>query len=324
MGLRVLMDGDWDEKHLERLRSLLREEVTLSTDPSGGDYQVLVSGRPDPELVASPGLRCLLIPWAGLPGDTRRLMMSNLRVSVHNIHHNAASAAELALGLIIAAARRIVTADSHLRSGDWTPRYMQGSSVLVSGSRVLVLGYGHLGRRVGEACSALGATVRGVRRSVTRMTVSGSVTLHPPESLHRLLKDSDIVVLSLPLTDETRGIIGSFELSLMHGNSILVNVGRGALVDEEALYRSLSTGSIGAAGIDVWYSYPSSPEEQRSTPPSKYPFAELENVVMTPHMGGAFGSEMLERSRTVQLADSINSFADRGEMPCRVDLDRGY
>lgn len=324
MVLRVLMDGDWDGHRLERLRSLMGEDIILSTDPSGRDYHVLVSGRPDPELVTAPGLRCLLIPWAGLPGETRRLMMSHRHISVHNIHHNAASAAELALGLIIAAARRIVVADSHLRRGDWTPRYMQDSSILVSGSRVLVLGYGHLGERLGEACSALGANVRGIRRSVTRRTVYGSATLHPPESLHLLLQDSDIVVLSLPLTDETRGIIGSAELNLMHERSILVNVGRGALVDEEALYRSLSDGSIGAAGIDVWYRYPSSREERDSTPPSEYPFAELDNVVMTPHMGGAFGSEMLERSRTVQLADSINSFADKGEMPCKVDLDRGY
>lgn len=324
MGLRVLMDGDWDEHLLQRLKDLLREDVSLATDPSGGDYQVLVSGRPDTDLVTAPGLRCLLIPWAGLPGETRRLMMAHRQVSVHNIHHNASSAAELALGLMIAAARRIVLADNHLRKGDWTPRYMQDESLLISGSRILVLGYGHLGGRLGEACSALGATVRGIKRSVTRMTVSDSVTLHPPESLHRLLEDSDIVVLSLPLTDETRGIIGSAELSLMHERSVLVNVGRGALVDEEALYRSLSTGSIGAAGIDVWYRYPSSPEERGSTPPSKFPFAELDNVVMTPHMGGAFGSEMLERSRTVQLADSINAFADRGEMPWKVDLDRGY
>lgn len=324
MGTRVLMDGDWDEHRLEQLRSLLGEDVVLSTDPSGRDYQVLVSGRPDPELVNSPGLRCLLIPWAGLPLETRRLMMSHRHISVHNIHHNAASAAELALGLIIAAARRIVVADSHLRNGDWTPRYLQDSSILISGSRILILGYGHLGGRLGEVCSAMGANVRGIRRSVTRRTVSGSVTLHPPESLHRLLKDSDIVILSLPLTDETRGIMGSAELSLMHENSVLVNVGRGALVDEEALYRSLSTGSIGAAGIDVWYRYPSSREERDSTPPSEYPFSELENVVMTPHMGGAFGSETLERSRTVQLADSINAFDHEGKMPFQVDLDRGY
>ncbi|MFO8183581.1 MAG: NAD(P)-dependent oxidoreductase [Candidatus Aegiribacteria sp.] len=324
MGLRVLMDGDWDEHRLQRLKDLLREDVSLSIDPSGGDYQVLVSGRPAPELVTAPGLRCLLIPWAGLPGETRRLMMSHRDVSVHNIHHNAASAAELALGLMLAAARRIVVADSHLRRGDWTPRYRQEDSILVSGSGVLVLGYGHLGEKLGEACSALGATVRGIRRSVTRMRMSGSVTLHPPESLHLLLEDSDIVFLCLPLTDETRGIMGSAELSLMHERSILVNVGRGALVDEEALYRSLATGSIGAAGIDVWYSYPSSPEERCSTQPSRYPFSELDNVVMTPHMGGAFGSEMLERSRTVQLAESINAFADKGEMPWKVDLDRGY
>jgi phosphoglycerate dehydrogenase-like enzyme len=251
-------------------------------------------------------------------------MTGHRHVSVHNIHHNSGSAAELALGLIISAARMILPADRALRKGDWSWRYSQERRILIGGSRVLILGCGHIGRRVGRVCSVLGARVTGIRRHPDSGTADGVDRMMPPGSLEELLPDTDILVIALPLTEATRGIMGPVQLGLLNDRSILVNIGRGELVDEEALHRSLAEGSIGAAGIDVWYSYPGSVEERTATFPSRYDFASLDNVVMTPHMGGAFGSGELELLRAEHIAESLNQLASLGTMPFRVDLEAGY
>ncbi|MBN2587883.1 MAG: hypothetical protein JXR55_11370 [Candidatus Fermentibacteraceae bacterium] len=325
MELRVFLDVQWSPEMLRHLESLLLKEVTILPDSSSADCDVLVSGRPDADLIArSSRLTHLLLPWAGLPRSTRLLMMDHPHISVHNIHHNADSAAELALGLMIAAARLIIPADRELRKGDWSWRYRQEGRLLICGSAVLILGYGHIGSRVGRAARALGASVTGIRRSAVSETVEDGVRILPAASLHRLLPYTDVLVLTLPLTDDTVGIIGEQELGLLHEKSVLVNIGRGGLVDEDALYRSLSSGSIGAAGIDVWYRYPESEDERTCTPPSRHDLASLDNIVMTPHMGGGFGTEALERERARQIAGSINALASCGSMPFRVDLSAGY
>lgn len=325
MKLKVYCGTDWKKEQKDLFESLVHEDVTLCFKEDCDDFHILISGRPDEELLGrSSNLKHLIIPWAGLPSSTAELMGKHPEISVHNIHHNASSAGELALGLMIAAARLTVPADRALRKGDWSWRYRQEVCLLVNGSRVLILGYGSLGEIVGRACRALGAEVTGIRRSVREPVTTEEAALFPPSHLHSLLKESDFVVLALPLTEETEGIIGDEELELMHGRSVLVNVGRGRLVDQEALYDHLKRGSIGAAGIDVWYSYPSSKEERTCTLPADVPLWELDNVVMTPHMGGAFGSEELESRRTRHLAESINRAAEGEELPNRVHLEKGY
>ncbi|OPL18449.1 MAG: hypothetical protein AVO35_03725 [Candidatus Aegiribacteria sp. MLS_C] len=323
--LEVFLEGEWPEQSLDLLSSLLDEGVTLTTGSISGNCSVLVCGRPGRELLeAAPGLSHLLIPWAGLPESTRELMMEYPGIAVHNIHHNAAFAAELAVGLMIAAGRLILSSDRALRMGDWSYRYRQQHTMSVNGSRVLLLGYGHVGRAVGRIAKAMGACTKAIRRDPSGEGDQGTLPVHPPEALHELLPDTDFLVVALPLTQRTRGVIGEEELAMMHSRSVLVNVGRGQLVQQGPLYRSLAEGRIGAAGLDVWYRYPSSQQERNSTPPADFDFQLLENVVMTPHIGGGFGSPSLERSRCRHLAASLNSLARHGYMPDRVDLDKGY
>jgi len=103
---------------------------------------------------------------------------------------------------------------------------------------------------------------------------------------------------------------------------VLVNVGRGSIVDSAALYHSLKDGHLRGAGLDVWYNYPPDPESRPNTPPANFPFHELENVVMSPHRGG--GSEDSDTLRMIHLAELLN-FAAHGEaLPNRVDLQTGY
>ena len=323
--LRVYMPGDWSEEALRELKAGLVGDVELSAGaPRADDYEMLVCGRPHREMLKAPSLRWYVVPWAGLPASTRELLADFPHLAVHNLHHNAPAAAELAVGLLLAAAKRIVLADRKLREGDWTVRYSPENAMLIGGSSILVVGMGEIGRRVARTCRAMGAEVVGIARHVEEGEVREGVPVLPPEALDGQLTGSDILVLCLPLTDETRGMIDAARLAAMPRRAVLVNVGRGGLVEEEALYGALRDGGIGAAGIDVWYSYPRSEESRRNTPPSRFPFGELDNVVMSPHRGGAMNVSELELLRARELARLVNAAAGGGPVPHRVDPELGY
>jgi phosphoglycerate dehydrogenase-like enzyme len=305
---------------LAHLRAELHPDVqlTLGPDlPSPADYHVLVAGRPRREqLSASPNLEALVIPWAGLPPETRELMLDFPRVAVHNLHHNAAAAAEMSVALMLAAAKFIVPIDRTFRAHDWTPRYQPNPAVSLEGKTALILGYGAIGQRAARACRGLGMEVVGIRRGDT----GGDI--YPPEALHDLLPRADVLVVCLPHTSETTGIIGAEELALLPSGAVLVNVGRGPIVDEAALYHALREGTLYAAGLDVWYNYPGDTAARSQTPPSTYPFHELDNVVMSPHRAG--GSREMEMQRMRHLAALLNAAARGEEMPNRIDLQAGY
>ncbi len=310
-----------EPERLDELLSLVAPSVRVTSGegrPEGLSCDILVAGVPEREMVAeNEGLRAVIIPWSGVPARTRSLMREFPRVSLHNLHHNALQVAEVAVALLLAAAKRVVPMDAALRRDDWSPRYEESRVVLLAGSRALVLGGGAIGRHVVRMCECLGMSVTAVRRGA-----GGGAT--PVEELPSLLPDADVLMVCLPLTDETRGIIGASELALMPKRAILVNVGRGPVVDESALYHALRDGTLHAAGLDVWYNYPIDEPGRASTSPSEYPFHELDNVVMSPHRGGAPQSPETESLRMRALAELLNAAARGEPVPNRVDLELGY
>ncbi len=298
--------------------------------PDPASFDVLVAGRPTlHQLQASPNLRLLVIPFAGLPDDVRSLLLDPANglghVAVHNLHHNTVQTAEMALALLLAAARLIVPNDRALRRGDWTPRYDASAATILHGRTALILGYGAIGQHVGRVCQALGMPVMAVRRRPDAPTPAGSpAAIFGYAALPDLLPQADVLMITLPLTDETRGLIGERELALLPAGALLVNVGRGAVVDEAALYRALRSGRLAGAGLDVWYRYPADEAGRSATLPSAYPFHELDNVVLSPHCGGAFGSAYTERERMLHLARLLNAAHCGEPIPNRVDLALGY
>jgi phosphoglycerate dehydrogenase-like enzyme len=296
--------------------------------PEPATFDVLVASQPAlAQLQASPNLRALVIPFAGLPVETRALLLdaSNSlgHVAVYNLHHNTAQTAEMALALLLAAARLIVPNDQALRRGDWTLRYNPPRVTILHGKTVLILGYGAIGQQVGRVCQALGMAVLAVRRQPGAPAGEG-VAVYGPEALPELLPRADVLMITLPLTAQTQGLIGAAELAALPAGALLVNVGRGPVVDEEALYCALADGWLAAAGLDVWYTYPADEAAHASTFPSAYPFHELYNVVMSPHIGGGFGSPYTERQRMAHLARLLNALHRGDPAPNRVDLMLGY
>ncbi|MGC9333373.1 MAG: NAD(P)-dependent oxidoreductase, partial [Anaerolineae bacterium] len=188
----------------------------------------------------------------------------------------------------------------------------------------LILGYGAIGQYLGQLCRGLGMDVLGIQRRPPAgdAVYRDGVRLFAAEALHRLLPQADALLVCLPHTPETTGLVGARELALLPPQAILVNVGRGPIVDEQALYEALRHGRLYAAGLDVWYQYPETEAARPHTPPASYPFHELPNVVMSPHRAG--GSTETEHLRMVHLARLLNAAARGEPMPNRVDLDAGY
>jgi len=304
--LAIHLKGEWPESSLDSLKELCGSGFSFSS----GDLthvqccQVLVSGLVTGEDIEKcPGLQTVLVPYAGIPESTGKALSEYPEIKLESIHHNAAATAEMAVALMLAASKLLIPADRALRSSDWSPRY-RPDGLIIEDSRVLVLGAGAIGRRVMRICEAMGASVAGIRKNETP-------GFHTAAQLPVLLPETDILIVCLPLNEDTRGIIGRSQLEQLPRGAVLVNVARGPVIDEEALFDSLSSGHLAAAGIDVWYSYPSSVDSRSNTAPSRFDFGALPNVVMSPHRGGAFGLEGIERRRIHHLACALRKLSGK-------------
>jgi len=315
-----------DPKELEYLKQHLDPSIRLTTGeviPDPEDYRILIAGRPKRALLeASESLEALIIPWAGIPPSTKELLKEYPHFGVHNLHYNAISTAEFAMALLLAAAKKLVPIDRSFREHDWTNRYLPNPSILLKGKQALILGYGEIGHRVGKMCLSFGMKVSAVRRSIDVRLTEGAVELYPMKEMMKVLANASILFVCLPETSDTIGLIGKDELDRLPEDAILVNIARGAIVQEKALYNALSTGKLAAAGLDVWYQYPENEEARSHTPPSAYPFHELDNVVMSPHRAGGWTESDLGRME--HLARLLNQAAAGERMQNELNLDRGY
>ena len=184
------------------------------------------------------------------------------------------------------------------------------------------LGLGEIGQALAAYCLGLGMQVLATKKHPETVDGLPDVEVHPADALNDLLPRADVLLIALPLTDETEGLIGEEELSLMPEGSILINIGRGPIVDQQALYAALVHRHLRAAGSDVWYHYPESKETRDSTPPADVPFGELDNFVLSPHRGGMV--ESVEVQRMEALADLLNAASQGNPIPNKIDLDAGY
>lgn len=268
---------------------------------------VIVGIRLSAEQPVPEALRLYQAPAAGIDAIDLTALPSDTPVCNSFGHENAI--AEYVMSALLARHVPLADADARLRAGDW--HYGAGGKAGLRtelGSQSIgIVGMGHIGRTLAARAAAFGMQVHGANRSPIIET-SALTKTYALDSLHEMLGAVDIVVNTLPLTDETRGMIGAAELAAMKPDAVIVNVGRGPVIDEDALYEALSRRAIGGAVIDTWYVYPSA--ENPGPTPSTRPFQDLDNVVMTPHMSG-WTKGMADRRRAT-IAENINRL-ERGD-----------
>jgi phosphoglycerate dehydrogenase-like enzyme len=180
-----------------------------------------------------------------------------------------------------------------------------------------IIGLGHIGRRVAQLGKAFGMRVLATSRSIQTVEQGAGEAdvdvVYPLKMLHAMLSQCDHVVLAVPLTPETKQMIGEAELRVMKSNAYLVNVARGQIVDEKSLIRALKERWIGGAGIDV--------TEKEPLPPDS-PLFSLPNVILTPHISGE--SVHYRKRLTALFADNLRRYRAGEALRNRYDPTRGY
>jgi phosphoglycerate dehydrogenase-like enzyme len=269
----------------------------LETAVVGAD--VLVSSR-CPASVAAAGTSLRLVHAAGAGVDGIDVAALPTGTIVANTFHHEDSIAEYVVAAAVLLRRGFLAQDAALRADRWaSPAYDPAQPWMHSlgAATVGFVGFGHIGARAWERFRAFGA--RGVavtRRGDVDAAAHGMEWSGTTDDLGTLLDRADVVVVSAPLTPETTGMIGIAELARMKRSAVLVNVGRGPLVEEKALYEALRDGDIAGAAIDVWYGYPTG---GAIAAPSELPFKELPNVLMTPHSSGMTRQTFMGRAADI-------------------------
>ncbi|TDW79624.1 2-hydroxyacid dehydrogenase [Kribbella sp. VKM Ac-2566] len=258
---------------------------------------------------AAPGLRLVQVAGAG----TDRVQATG--VPVANTYHHEDSIAEYIVWALIALRRELPQADAALRQNRWrSPVYDAAlpQPQTLSSAKVGFLGFGHIGRATWRVLQSFGAQAQAVTASGK---ADGLSWAGDTSQLPRLLEESNVLVVSAPLTEATRGIIGAAELSKLGADGVLVNVARGPLVQEQALYDALRNHSIRGAALDVWYSYPTDGDQAQ---PAEAPFGDLDNVLLTPHLSGI--TRQTFRGRIHDIAANLTALAEGNELRNLVRL----
>jgi D-2-hydroxyacid dehydrogenase (NADP+) len=293
------------------------EEAKERLEPILGDTEVLLTNPvvPDDIVERAPNLKWLQLTSAGVD----RLLdapVVNSPVAVttaSGIH--ATPISEYVIGTMLAFAKSLPKAFRAQQERAWRPFWPDELEDETAG----VLGVGAIGARVVKLAKALDMRVLALRRSASRRLtgdesgVPGVDEMLPPSDLPYLLAESDYVVVALPLTPESRNLIGEPELRGMKPNAVIVNIGRGAIIDEAALVRALKEGWIAGAALDVFQQEPLSPESE---------LWGLENVILTPHISGGTPRYM---ERAVGLfCDNLRRYLEGEPLRNVVDQARGY
>jgi len=224
--------------------------------------------------------------------------------------------AEHVMALIFALAKKIPQAARLQQKHLWGQEAIWNEGAHpreIAGATLGLIGLGSIGRRVAEMGSALGMRVLAVREHVEKGSPDGVQAVFAPSALDDMLRQSDYVVVAAPLVAATRGLINSERFAVMKPEACLINVGRGAQVDEAALLEALTTGMIAAAALDVF---------EREPLPADSPLWTVENLLITPHTAGL--TEKLWQRHYELFSDNLRRYLTQQPLRFVVDKQKGY
>lgn len=248
------------------------------------DADVYVGSRFTAEM-ADAAEKLRLIHVAGAGTDKVEFEALATGVVVANTFHHERSIAEYVVAAAVMLRRDFLTQDREMRRGVWATSVYDTAipqAATLGDAHIAFVGFGHIGRCAWNLFRAFGCSGSAVTGS-GRVPECGLAWAGDTTELAKVLTECDVAVVSAPLNEHTEGMIGVEQLRALGPDGVLINVGRGPLVQEQALYDALSGGVIRAAAIDVWYRYPAG---DGAIAPSELPFAELPNLLMTPHSSG--------------------------------------
>jgi lactate dehydrogenase-like 2-hydroxyacid dehydrogenase len=245
----------------DKVASIVRGCVT---NGHSGPPPEMIDRMPKLEIIASAS-----VGYDGIPVDYARskgIPVTNTPDVLND------DVADLAIALMIMTARRLVASDRYVRTGKWPQGGEYPLAQKASGKRVGILGMGRIGKEIGKRAEAMNNTVA----YHSRRKVADVSWQHYPD-LVELARNSDFLIVIIPATSETNKIVSKAVIEALGPAGILVNVARGAVVDEDALVEALKSGKLGGAGLDVFVNEPQVPDV----------LFGMDNVVLQPHVGSA-------------------------------------
>ncbi|HUY27867.1 MAG TPA: D-2-hydroxyacid dehydrogenase [Candidatus Binataceae bacterium] len=311
---------------VELLDRQCRSPEDISEFVSGGCDVLLSFRMPDDILARARGLKWVQLLSAGadhaLGGPMKSAAIPITTAS--GVH--ATPIAEYTLASMLAYARRFHITIRAQQRHEWSRRTVISSLDVIRGKTLGIVGYGSIGRETARLAQAFGMRVLALKRNPAELRETGwtprglgdpegriPARWFGPEQIAELLKESDYVSVTLPLTSATRKFIGAREISAMKPGAYFVNIGRGAVVDEAALAAALADGRIGGAGLDV---FEHEPLEAAS------PLWDLEQAILTPHVSGDFRGYM--ELACELFAENLRRFQAGEPLLNRVDPALGY
>ena len=284
------------QEYIDRLKSELQEHEIVEIDASNienaklavKDLDVIIGASVSKEILQSAeNLKLFQVPWVGLDRVDFELL-KNKNVLIANSKWNDRIVAEYALTLLLTLIKHIVPVHNIFQTGSWNVRFIQSKQL--TNETVLLIGFGSIGREIAKMLKPFTSEVYALRNNPEKSTEEERNLVKRVIGWNEYLEiaqNASYVINSLPLTPNTENILNKERILGMKISSFFVNVGRGKTVDEQALFEALQSKHLAGAAIDVWYNYKGQNDTEPFFP-SKFPFHELENVIMSPHRAATF------------------------------------
>ena len=302
--MRRRLDETWEVVALPDAADAAALEAALR------DADAIIAFAIERDLPPTPRLRLVQVTGAGY--DRIPLAALPSGCSVCNVYEHETGIAEYVLAAMLDYTIGLGRLDRDFRAGNWCG---YGSAAgppafraELAGKTLGILGFGHIGREVARRARPFGMRIGAITRTPAPSELADWIV--PVSELDDRLPECDFLLVACPLNASTRGLVNGERLAKMKRSAVLINVARGEIVEERALYEALRDQVIAAAVIDVWYVYPSAAERQPR--PARFPFHELPNVIMTPHVSG-WTDKLLNRRRAV-IADNLSRLASGAEL----------
>jgi phosphoglycerate dehydrogenase-like enzyme len=316
--------NSYTETRIEELKKTCKDlEVYTQTEGAPvPEIEIIAGGLLTEELIEkADALKIVFVPFVGVNHLPLELMRKK-GIRICNSHGNDRFVAERILALLLAFHGRIVEFHKDLENekwhGFWSGGGIEDAWDSLYRKKITILGTGAIGRQTAKMLSIFEADVTGYKKTLRGGEVPEGFA-RIASSLEDAVRGADILIVAVPLTGETRGMVNRDIINLMKGG-VLLNIARGPVVDEKALYDSLTDGTLKGACIDVWYTYPESGKKIKA--PGNFPFHKLPNVILSPHVGG--GTQTAFKLDIDLTFENISSFIGSGRVVNEIDINAGY
>jgi phosphoglycerate dehydrogenase-like enzyme len=322
---------DYLRKGLDKVENLKlifpdeeKEEVYLQY---ASEANIVVGWRPTREFLDSAeNLHLFINPGVGIQHhlETFREIVKIRKVVLVNGHGNTYFTAQHTVALLLALMNKVVPHHNWMVEGLWRRGDSHGKSKPLRYRNIGLLGYGAVNQKVHRFLSGFQINFHICRNNWggKNENLPTPAKRYEASQLNEFLEEINTLIIAVPQTPDTVGLIGQKELEQLGTDGLVVNISRGPVINEDALYNVLSENLIAGAAIDVWYEYRPEPDVDNRKFPFHRPFHELDNIVLSPHRGA---SPMDDLERWDEVIENITRFAQgRTDFLNIVDLERGY